>query len=133
MFRFLAGEKWKMSNTTKGFFIFLLAFSLVSVGILFDGVGRMKRNGAPPFNEGLVTSVDSLPRPPEELLLRLDQRPWRIAVWIVAMVVPIVCGILAFRSERSVTAFAMLVMWATLAGFAGIWVWLYSAFHRFKG
>jgi hypothetical protein len=43
------------------------------------------------------------------------------------------CGFLAFRSERSVAADAVLVMWATLAGFAGIWVWLYSAFHRFKG
>ena len=121
-----------MSSTAKGLFIFLLAFSLVSVGMLFDGVARMKRNGAPPFNEGLVTSVDSLPRPPESLLIRLDQPGWRIAVWLIAVVVPIVCGFLVFRSERSAAAFALLVMWATLAGFAGIWVWLYSAFHRFK-
>lgn len=122
-----------MSNTAKGFFLFLVVFSLVSVGMLFDGVARMKRNGVPPFNEGMVTSVDSLPRPPEGVLWRLDKRPWRIALWIVALIVPMVCGILAFRSERSAAAFGMLVVWTTLAGFAGIWVWLYSAFHRFKG
>lgn len=122
-----------MSTTAKGFFVFLAMLGLLSVAMLFDGIARMKRYGAPPFNEGLVTSVDSLQRPPEALLLRLDQRPWRMALWIIAFVIPVLCGFLAFRSERSVTAFAVLVIWVTLAGFAGIWVWLYSAFHRFKG
>jgi hypothetical protein len=121
-----------MSNTTRGVFIFLLAFSLVAVALLFDGVARMKRNEAPPFNEGLVTSVDMLPRPPGAVLLQLDKPAWKVGLWIFAIALPVVSGVFAFRMERSVLAFALLIVWATATGIFGIWVWLYSAFHNFK-
>ena len=121
-----------MVNTTKGVFIFLVAFSVIAVAMLFDGIARMKRNGAPPFNEGLVTSVDMLPRPPGGVLVELEKGVWRSVVWVVATVLPVVSGLLAFRKERSVLAFALLLVWTGMVGVFGVWVWLYSAFHSFK-
>jgi hypothetical protein len=120
-----------MSNASKGAFVFLLAFSVVSLAMLFDGVARMKRNGAPPFADGLVTSVDSLPRPPEGIIRQLDQSSWRIGVWIVAAAILMACIYSAFRSQR-VLAFAVLLPWATAVGIFALWVWLYSLFHKFK-
>lgn len=122
-----------MANTTKGVFIFLVAFSVIAVAMLFDGIARMKRNGAPPFNEGLVTSVDMLPRPPGGVLMELEKGVWRSVVWMMAIVLPVVSGLLAFRKERSVLAFALLLVWTGMVGAFGVWVWLYSAFHNFKG
>ena len=121
-----------MVNTTKGVFIFLVAFSMIAVAMLFDGIARMKRNGAPPFNEGLVTSVDMLPRPPGGVLVELEKGVWRSVVWVVATVLPVVSGLLAFGKERSVLAFAVLLVWTGMVGVFGVWVWLYSAFHSFK-
>ena len=35
--------------------------------------------------------------------------------------------------ERSVLAFALLLVWTGMVGVFGVWVWLYSAFHNFRG
>lgn len=120
-----------MSNTTKGTLIFLFAFGVVSMAMLFDGVSRMKRNGAPPFAEGLVTSVDFLPRPPQNVVKHLDASRWRIGAWVLAAAVLGSCVALAFRSERLVAAFSLLLLWAVASGILGFWVWLYSVFHKF--
>jgi hypothetical protein len=126
------GKESLSMNATRGVFIFLVVLGVMGVAMLFDGIGRMKRNGAPPFNDGLVTSVDALARPPGRVLLKLEKGIWRWTVWVVAIVLPVVSGVLAFRKERSVFGWGLLLVWTGMAGFFGIWVWLYSAFHKFK-
>lgn len=121
-----------MSNTTKGVFIFLLAFSILSMALLFDAIARMKRHGAPPFNKGLITAVLALPTPPERLILALDTRIWRGIFWLLAIALPLSSGLIAFPSQRPFAGLALLLLWTTLISFFSIWSWLYSVFNKFS-
>ena len=113
----------------------LTLFGLLSISILYGGIDRLKRTKTPPFaGEGhLYSTVTFLPRPSNELLLRLDRMPWRIALWTFVIAAPLLTAFLFFKSERPISAILLLGGWSCVAGTLGFWIWLYSMFHALSG
>jgi hypothetical protein len=120
------------NNTPKLVFVAFALFGLLSIALFYEGIGRLKATGTPPFGEGLYSVASFLRCPPTALLVRLASPRWRIAVWLLGLILPVTAGVLSFRSKGPVLGFAILLLWAAVTGVLGFWTWLFSAFHALK-
>lgn len=115
-----------MSTPAKGLIILLILFGIVGIALTYDGIGRMKREAVPPFNEGLYTAVWPIPIPPREVILFCDPLLGRIGAWGSAFVVPTLCGYFLLRRGWLIVAFLLLGVWSLGSGGFGIWAWTFS-------
>jgi hypothetical protein len=110
----------------------LALFALLSVSLLYSGIGRLRATNTPPFGAGLYTVSSFIAPPPDALLLRLDRPICRWSIWALTFAVPVASAVSCFARERQFAALLLLVLWSILAGVFGFWIWLYSAFHALK-
>jgi hypothetical protein len=114
-----------MSNSAKGFFGFLVMFSLLFVILGYEGIARLERNHIPPFpHDGLVAYLGGLPMPPGGAILFFHSLPGRIVVWLLVFIMPVICGVMAFRFQWEFVAFFILFLWAGLCGAIGGSLWI---------
>jgi hypothetical protein len=60
--------------------LFVVAYGILGLGLLYSGIGRMHVKGLPPFSDGLYTAIWSFPSPPQEPIKFFDGRFIRITV-----------------------------------------------------
>jgi hypothetical protein len=113
-----------MSNNAKGLFAFLATFSLLAVILGFEGIARLERVHAPPFNQEMFMIIGGVPMPPARMILFLNSICGRILTWLGVIAVPLACVLLAVRREKIYTAAAILFLWAGLCGWMGGTIWL---------
>lgn len=117
-----------MTASSKFLFGFALVFGLLGVGLLYEGIGRMKRAGVPPFNDGLYEATWTVSRPPSEVIHWCDGLVGRVVIWGCALCLPALCALLALRHDRIIVPALLMGLWSIAAGFLGIWTWLFSLF-----
>lgn len=118
-----------MSRASKGLFVLVLLFSVLGTGLLYNGIGRLKRAGVPPFNEGLYTMIWSVPPPPLDLIRWCDRTLGRVIVWSSVMSFLILSLVLTWRGQWTMAAFLLIGLGGTISGFFGLWTWISSLFN----
>ena len=117
-----------MSPSAKGLFGFLVILMLASVILGYEGIARLHRTHYPPFPEvGMMFTVGYTINPPSDgVVLFLDSTAGRILVWFLAVAIPVVCGVLAFRYQWRVLGFGLLIGCAALFCWIGFRIWLHA-------
>ena len=101
-----------MTATFKGFFGSLVLFLLLSTILCYAGIEKMHRHGA----DDLGASFSH----PDHIIGFLDSLPGKITVWGVILVVPIFCGILAYRHGQFCLCGVILCSLAVVYGWVGL-------------
>ena len=117
-----------MSDATKRLFGFLTVFILISTFLGYRGIERLRRTEHPPFNTGLFTDISLIPHPSDRVILLLDSSTARVLVWTLVLALPTVCGIFAFRMERWILSYVILIMSSAVFGLFGFSIWLHALF-----
>jgi hypothetical protein len=117
-----------MSPCAKGLFGFLVILMLASVILGYEGIVRLHRTHYPPFPEvGMMFTVGYTINPPsDEVVLFLDSTAGRILVWFLAVDIPLVCGVMAFRYQWRVLGVGLLIGCAALFCWIGVRIWLHA-------
>ena len=104
-----------MTATFKGFFGSLVLFMVFSTILCYAGIEKMHRNGASDS-----TDLDASFSNPFNIIGFLDSLTGKITAWGVILVVPTLCGILAFRHGQFVLYGMILCSLAVVYGWVGL-------------
>ena len=97
--------------------MFLAGWSILSVMLGYAGIDHLKEAGYS-FDGGLIKFADS------GLGVAL--------IWLLAIAIPIISGVLCFRDSRWVGGLLLLFCWSAIIGVFGISLWLEGKlFHGF--
>jgi hypothetical protein len=121
-----------MSTSIKGFFAFLVMFTVVSTMLGYAGIERLERYHYPPFHhDGLYTIVGEFPHPSDRVILFLDSAFGRILVWSCVPIVSVICFILVFGQERLLLGFSILIATAALYIVTGFCLFMHGRLDAF--
>jgi hypothetical protein len=117
-----------MSFSTKAFFAVLTLFSLLCIILCYEGIARLERLQFPPFPppNTMFHVWGGIPPPSDKLLLFIHSTFGHVLAWLAAIAIPLTCGIVAFRQEKSILGFAILIAWAALCGWIGLRTWMHA-------
>jgi hypothetical protein len=117
----------RMSFSTKALFAFLTVFSLLTVILGYEGIAKMERCHYPPFlQNGFFHVIGGIEPPPDKVVLALYSSLGRMGVWFLTVALPLLSGLLAFRHERRILGFSILMLWTALCCWIGIRLWLHA-------
>ncbi len=112
----------------KVIFVAACLLGLVGVCLFYSGISRMKIAGVPPFNDGLYTAVWTIPSPSNGILKWCDLVYGRLVVIGSLILLPGFAGWIASKNQLYAASFFLVITWAIICGFFGIWTWIFSLF-----
>jgi len=106
--------------------LFVVAYGILGLGLLYSGIGKMHGKRLPPFNDGLYTATWTFPSPPKEQIRFFDGRFIRITVWSATAAVFAGTVWSVFADRRRILGFSILLSWSSWFLFIGTWTWIFS-------
>jgi len=122
-----------MSTSPKAFFGFLVTMMLFSVILSYEGITKQKQRG----EWQMRYKADDYQYQTEtawfwsftnKTIIYLDSTVGKLTSWTLLIIIPLTCGIWAFKFERMYLGLFTLLFCATFYSWIGMKLWLFDRF-----